>query len=114
MNLNVLILFITLLYNYTYSQQNLVTNGSFEEYYSCPNNVGQLDNCKNVFNPTGFASSPDYFNSCDIILNNVSTPNNFRGIQIPYHGNAYCGFYSFILGIQSYHEYLQIKLNKKY
>lgn len=74
-----------------YSQQNLIYNGSFEEYYSCPTgndlNDGQLEKVKGWWKPT-FGTS-DYFNSCNATV--VGTPSNFWGYQPPFDGEGYVG-----------------------
>jgi OOP family OmpA-OmpF porin len=102
-----LILFILLQYNYTYSQQNLVLNGSFEDYYSCPTlSSYDISLCKYVFNPCG--STSDYFNSCADFSTSVSTPKNIAGYQIPKNGNSYVGIV--ISYIDDFQEYVQIKL----
>ncbi len=71
--------------------QNLVPNGSFEEYTDCPNNGGQL------IRALGWeqnAYTPEYFNRCS---NDpwASVPNNRAGFQEPHHGNAYVGLITY-------------------
>ena len=57
--------------------QNLVPNGSFEEYGECPNNGAQIDR---AIGWSAFRRSPDYFNSCDE-GSVASVPFNFIGEQ---------------------------------
>lgn len=78
------------------AQQNLVPNGSFEEYSECPisaeMNNGQFERCKGWWSPTD--CTPDYFNRCSNNIgtwNSVWIPNNFWGYQKPFDGNAYVG-----------------------
>lgn len=70
--------------------QNLVPNGSFEEYSTCPFGTNQ------VYLATGWDRwyrSPEYFNAC--CENNwADVPQNFEVNQWPSHGNAYCGLAS--------------------
>lgn len=72
--------------------QNLIYNGSFEEYYSCPQgndlNDGQLEKAKGWWKPTYGTS--DYYNACNNGIVNV--PNNFWGYQPAQDGQAYVGF----------------------
>ncbi len=68
--------------------QNLVPNGSFEEYTTCPFNTGQIDRATGW---TSFRSSPDYFNSCADITSAVSVPKNDAGFQYAADGDAYIG-----------------------
>jgi hypothetical protein len=47
------------------SAQNLVPNGSFEQYDTCPTNVNgtSLQYANSWVNPN--AGTPDYYNACD-------------------------------------------------
>lgn len=100
-----------LLINYTYkAQQNLVPNGSFENYLICPNDFGI-----NFFSNDWFGIySPDLYNGCSNFTTNVSVPLNGFGYQIPRTGQGYCGaglkettFYG------DYKEYPAIKIKSK-
>lgn len=75
-----------------HAQTNLVYNGDFELYDTCPVSVStpssyQLNTCIGWYSPT-YATS-DYFNTCAPWP--VSVPINIQGIRTPYSGNAYCG-----------------------
>jgi gliding motility-associated-like protein len=86
------IIILFLLVNQLIAQQNLVYNGSFEEYSLCPTsnelNNGQFERVKGWWRPT--FSTPDYYNQCNIGM--VGIPNNFWGNQYAFHGNGYVGF----------------------
>ncbi len=73
--------------------QNLVSNSSFEDTLSCPDAIGQFNNCLQWFNPSN--NTPDYFNSCYVygppFFSNVDVPNNLFGFQSSNSGNAYAG-----------------------
>lgn len=96
------------------AQQNLVPNGSFEEYWSCPTsndlNDGQFEKCKYWWKPS--MGTSDYFNRC----NNgaVNVPNNFWGYQESYDGDGYVGMslISWYINTNNYigNEYIQTKL----
>ncbi|MDD2982363.1 MAG: gliding motility-associated C-terminal domain-containing protein [Crocinitomicaceae bacterium] len=96
------------------AQQNLVPNGSFEEYYSCPTgnnlNDGQFERCKRWWSPT--ECSPDYFNVCNNNINGVvGVPNNFWGYQNPFEGNGYVGFIPVMVdGVELGSEYFRTEL----
>ncbi len=109
------------------AQYNYVSNYSFEQYDTCPNTSGGIDDyCNNWFTPmskmntipnypySDFGSgSSDYFNSCSqsIIL---KTPKNIAGFQYPKFGNAYAciAFSNEGIGIFiDYKEYIEIRLN---
>lgn len=101
----------------TKSQTNLVYNGDFEIYDTCPSSVTspldlQIEHCSGWYAPT--YATPDYYNTCATSI--VSVPKNGFGFQYAYSGNAYCGCY-----IQNctqpscngwWVEYIQSKLNK--
>ena len=65
---------------------NLINNPSFEDYYSCPCNEGELFKCK-----FWKGLSTDYFNICAPMLCPTSYPSNFAGFQYANTGNAYAG-----------------------
>ncbi len=107
------------------AQDNLVPNGSFEEYNWCPDydNGFFITACKEWTMPT--LGTSDYFNSCstfyDVSLNRYmfSVPENYIGYQKARTGNAYVGLlYSQYLDefgkySASYSEYIQVKLKQK-
>lgn len=77
------------------AQQNLIYNGSFEEYSSCPttNNTynGEFEKATGWWSPSYF-STPDYFNACangGVGSFDVGVPNNFWGYQYAYHGDGF-------------------------
>lgn len=109
---NIIFLIIILQYNYTYSQINLVPNGSFEDTISCPNNLQETNKCKYWYD-LGYCSA-DYFNSCSSNTM-INVPANYFGHQLPKTGNAYCGFYSFIKNTSnsSYREGIYTRLLSK-
>lgn len=88
---------------------NLVYNGSFEEYRSCPRKVdasGVLTIVEGWYQPT--KGSADYFNTCG--TKECSVPKNKMGEQQPHSGEGYCGIYC---SKTEYREYLQTKLKHR-
>jgi hypothetical protein len=85
--------------NFAYAQTNLVPNGSFEDYYSCPWSNGQVDSCVGWYGMGGignpFPGTPDYFNSCSGPIVNVPD-NTTGGYQSSFEGNAYMGLLTYI------------------
>ena len=80
-------------YKSSFAQTNLIYNGDFELYDTCPISVStpssyQLNTCLGWYVPT-YATS-DYFNTC-ASGTTVAVPNGTIGYQWPYSGNAYCG-----------------------
>lgn len=73
--------------------QNLVQNGSFEEFTDCP--LGGFKKAKESLGiPDWFGlafGTPDYYNSCAGSSAPFGVPNNWRGYQSAYHGDAYLG-----------------------
>jgi gliding motility-associated-like protein len=97
--------------------QNLVYNGDFEIYDTCPISPSvpgnlQIERCMGWYAPT--QGSSDYFNSCNngLGIYNVSTPQNFIGFQIPYDGEAYLGIFTYSANTPpcNYNEYIQTEL----
>lgn len=77
--------------------QNLIYNGDFEIYDTCPDNLSQPNNyqinrCLGWTNAN--RATPDYFNICSSNIL-VSIPTNIAGYQQPFNGNAYCGFLAY-------------------
>jgi gliding motility-associated-like protein len=104
-------LFLSFLFCFTSgsAQENLVPNGSFEEYYWCPVGLGDLS-LKDWSSPTG--ATPDYYNVCNSF--EVGIPNNFSGNQYPNSGSGYAGFvYGGFTSLQlNAREYLKVKLKE--
>lgn len=67
--------------------QNLVPNGSFEEYTECPDFWNQTERATGW---SAFRNSPDYFNACEP-TGYWSVPHNEVGYQLAASGQAYCG-----------------------
>ncbi|WP_341903168.1 gliding motility-associated C-terminal domain-containing protein [Fluviicola taffensis] len=115
-----LVFYITILLSLfaskTQAQQNLVPNGSFEEYNWCPNTVNgyYIETAKDWYLPT--LGSSDYFNSCSLEDDGFgnklfSVPSNYEGYQNARTGNAYGGYYAALTPSNiNYYEYLSIKL----
>ena len=110
------------------AQSNLVYNGDFEIYDTCPLNPStpgdlQIEHCLGWTAPTKLGTS-DYFNVC----NNFGTalagiPKNLLGYQSAYNGLGYSGFLACVVdstsdttiapnGIYIYREYIQTKLQQ--
>lgn len=77
------------------AQQNLVVNGDFEEYSSCPNgfsdpsqNPKEIEKCFGWKAPTYGTS--DYYNSC-ATNSIIDVPTNGLGEQQAFNGNGYVG-----------------------
>lgn len=89
--------------------QNLVPNGSFEDYKNCPGSYS--------LSPSGFEAiswkaistgSPDYFNTCS--EGEAAVPYNWAGVSEPYDGYGYTGIYTWMNTDNNYREYLHCKL----
>ncbi len=90
------------------SAQNLIPNGSFELYSSCPTSSNQLSLATSWINPT--AGTPEYFNACASPSGSVSIPQNAFGYQNAKQGLAYAGFYTLNLPFSNGREYIQVQL----
>lgn len=98
-----------LIFSYQVYAQNLVPNGSFEDYLVCPGGYSQ--------NPSEFrvnswrsltSGSPDYFNSCSD--GEAEVPYNWAGVADAFDGNGYVGIYTWMNNAKDYREYLHCKL----
>ncbi len=87
--------------------QNLVPNGSFEQFYSCPGSYNYSTNGKIApgwISPS--SGTPDLFNACS--LGEAGVPTNWAGKSKAHSGLGYAGIYMYIHGRGSaYREYLQ-------
>lgn len=89
------------------AQQNLVPNGSFEEYNCCPQFGGDIS-CANNWYSANYGT-PDFFHPCGDLF--FSVPANYFGYQIAKEGQSYAGFASgFGSGNSNIREYLQVEL----
>lgn len=85
---NTLIIAAFILFNYkTYSQTNLVPNGSFEDTVNCPNSTCELNYTTYWVNG---GSCPEYYNACSP-QGDMSVPSNIAGYQYAADGVAYIG-----------------------
>lgn len=73
--------------------QNLVQNGSFEEYSDCPTTYGRINLADGWIKVRG---SGDYYNLCG--SNGFGVPDNANGNQNPFEGNGYGGLATYALG----------------
>ncbi len=71
--------------------QNLVPNGSFEDFTSCPSDLDQIDSVYGWYRVLG---TPDNLNECATVWY-ASVPNNLVGAQEPFEGNGYAGCATF-------------------
>lgn len=88
---------------------NLVFNGSFEDYRTCPRKVdalGVLTLVEGWYQPT--RGSADYFNICG--SRECGVPKNKLGEQAAHSGEGYCGIYC---SKNNYREYLQTRLRRR-
>ncbi|MCB0371645.1 MAG: OmpA family protein [Muricauda sp.] len=97
---------IALFFSMSFSQ-NLVRNGGFEEYTSCPVKMSNLNRDAEYWSAPSLGTT-DYFNECS--RTKLGIPMNFKGKQEAYEGSAYAGLYLF--APKDYREYIQISLTE--
>jgi hypothetical protein len=68
--------------------QNLIVNGDLEEYYGCPDQLGQIDSCIG-WSKYSLNQTPDYLNSCS--SHNFAGIPSELGFQSPHSNNGYLG-----------------------
>src|SRR5688572_7787006 len=85
--------------------QNLVPNGSFEEYSVCPGSYSRHPAEFRVASwRTLNTGSPDYFNTCSD--GEAAVPYNWAGVSDPFDGHGYAGIYTWMQLEKEYREYL--------
>lgn len=103
---------LIILSQFSFSQTNLVPNGGFETYSSCPSSPDQLSVVSGWSDATMLCKA-DYFNACANSTSGVSVPFNSRGYQFGLDSSSGYG------GIVVFHyfqnddgrDYIQIKLS---
>lgn len=92
------------------AQGNMVSNGNFEVYSTCPSNQAQITLATGWSSPT--TGTPDYYNSCASYTTGFCVPNSGIGYQQDFNGGgAYAGIYVFNKTFPNTREYIQIKLS---
>ncbi len=87
--------------------QNLVPNGSFEEYIDCPTALDMLGtHCEGWFSSRGTC---DYYNGCKSTWG-VSVPSSVFGYQEALTGDAYAGLISYDSSSPNWREHMSIEL----
>lgn len=104
---NVLLIFFILILPTTTRAQNLVPNGSFEQYSICPN-IGQLNRISPWTSVTNHLGTPDGFNACASPAGG-GVPINSFGYQHAHSGVGYVGHYLYSKGNEN-REYLSVEL----
>ncbi|MCB0815378.1 MAG: hypothetical protein KDB87_19715, partial [Flavobacteriales bacterium] len=84
----------------TCGAQNLVLNGSFEDYTNCPTSFGQWASVVGWTSP--FTQSADYYNACasGVVC---SVPLNTAGYQYPAQGDGYMGIITYDFGFGGFY-----------
>lgn len=98
MNKSCLAIFFLFICSQSHSQTNLIYNGDFELYDTCPLHVSwalvenpyQIEHCLGWKAPT--VGSSDFFHTCGGPT--VDVPLSSIGYQFPFSGSAYLGFYA--------------------
>ncbi|MGN7514457.1 MAG: OmpA family protein [Allomuricauda sp.] len=105
--IHTLVLYLFLMISFVGFSQNMVQNGGFEDFVSCPVKMSNLNkDAEHWSAPT--LGTTDYFNECS--RTKLGVPMNFKGKQDPYEGAAYAGLYLF--APRDYREYIQVPLTE--
>lgn len=89
------------------NSQNLVANGSFEQFYKCPGSYNY--ELTEKLAPSWFSANrgtPDLFNTCS--RGDAGVPTNWAGQSKAYSGVGYAGIYCYTQS--GYREYMQTEL----
>lgn len=106
-------------YNHSASGQNLITNPSFEQFRTCPQDANTELVAGHQIIPrwhTPSPATPDYFNACSR-GNKVSVPENFAGNMPARTGDGYIGLIlksdiTYYHGSPYYTEHIQNRLSR--
>jgi hypothetical protein len=101
---------LLLLSNHLIAQENLVPNGGFEEYTSCPDNYGQIEKAIHWSDPNN--GSSDFFHNCGIGGSSpvILPPPSCDLIIQPHSGDGIAGLIT-VFNIHQ-REYIQVKLSE--
>ncbi len=88
--MNHFLLFLLICLSLASDAQNLVPNGSFEQFTQCPSTTDEVGLCIGWYK---LLNSPDYFATCSAYP--VSIPDNVAGFQSVQFGNAYVGLFTY-------------------
>lgn len=87
--------------------QNMIPNGSFEQFDNCPMGLDEIDEVEAWSQSRGTC---DYFHECGV--NGASVPFNVLGHQEALEGEGYAGFIAFDFPDDGYREHLIIELSE--
>ena len=106
---NTLLALVSILCFNVCDAQNLVPNGSFEQYTQCPSSYSQITFATHWYVPST-TSSTDYFNVCSTFPDmGVPVNQGGKGYQWPHSGVAYAGIYIWYMA--DHREYLEVTLD---
>lgn len=88
--------------------QNLVPNGSFEDFYNCPVGFAQVYQVQRWISP--FNQSADYLHACNGLTTN-GVPYSFFGYQMAADGDGYMGMCTYRSLNPVYREFIQTELD---
>ncbi|MCH2200024.1 MAG: T9SS type A sorting domain-containing protein [Flavobacteriales bacterium] len=93
--------------------QNLISNGSFEEFDYCPNDWSMLEGATDWDNPSGLegwdVGTPDFYHGCT--NSDFSTPYNHNGYQVPHTGEGYVAVVVYSANVWNAREYVATLLD---
>jgi gliding motility-associated-like protein len=97
------------------AQSELVPNGSFESYSTCPISLSAIDFSDDIYVDNWLrpsTGSSDFLHACASEASLASIPENFFfQYQFAHSGSGYGGFYLYVIG-SVYREYLQVQLTE--
>ncbi len=73
--------------------QNLVPNGDFESFTTCPAGISEFDKAAPWFNAD--TATPDYYNACSPIIGGANVPDLLLGYQQARSGVGFGGFIAY-------------------
>jgi hypothetical protein len=98
--------FFFFLFAFAVFGQNLIPDGSAEDFVECPSTLGNVETYLSEWQ--SFRGSPDYWNSCS--ENPLLGWDNSLGFQEPRTGEGYLGLITFSRNLNNAREYLGTEL----
>lgn len=93
---------------FSLSAQNLIENGSFEDFSICPTNLSQFN--ARGWRTIGYDATPDLFSTC-APDSTQANPNQYWNQVQPYKDSSYAGIVLYTV-IENYREYIGTKLKR--
>lgn len=109
--MKLLLIIVVISYGFKVHTQNLVLNGDFEDFSSCPQGLKTLEKSKTLLHVTNPNQGTfDFIHECD----EDNYPRYYYGKREPVSGKGFVGIGVFVnnsIGVDNFKEYIQLELS---